>query len=83
MQEARKKGILTSCYHQEQVQFARRVKKAYQADFFQREICFFLDGVSFYHKRNPLNAARAPQGKIWRKRSEGIPRRIGGGGGKL
>ena len=72
LQEARKKGILTSRDQQERVQFARRVKKTYPADFFQREICFFLDGVSFYHKRNPLNDARAPQGKVWRKRNEGL-----------
>ena len=56
LQEARKKGILTSRDHQERVQFPHRVKKAYPADFFQREICFFLNGVSFYHKRNPLSA---------------------------
>ena len=68
LQEARKKGILTASDHKERLQFARRVKRTtYPADFFQREICFFLDGVSFYYKRNPLNDARAPQGKVWRK----------------
>ena len=36
------------------------------------DICFYLDGVSFYHKYNPLDDARAPQGKVWRKRKEGL-----------
>ena len=49
------------------------------------DICFYLDGVSFYHKYNPLGDARAPKGKIWRKRKEGFSvtakgnaRRLGG-----
>ena len=36
------------------------------------DICFYLDGVSIYHKYNPLDDARAPKGKIWRKRKEGL-----------
>lgn len=35
-------------------------------------ICFYLEGVSFYHKYNPLDDARVPKGKIWRKRKEGL-----------
>ena len=34
-------------------------------------IYFYLDGVSFHHKYNPLDDARAPKGKIWRKRKGG------------
>ena len=33
---------------------------------------FFLDGVSFIHKYNPLDQARAPKGRIWRKPREGL-----------
>ena len=36
------------------------------------DISFYLDGVSFYHKYNPLNDTRAPKGKICRKRKEGL-----------
>ena len=67
LQEAHKKDILTPSDHQQQVQFARRVKRTYPADFFQRRICFFLNGMSFYYKRNLLNDSRAPQSKVWRK----------------
>ena len=35
--EAQKKGILTPSDHKERLQFARRVKKTYPADFLQRE----------------------------------------------
>lgn len=33
---------------------------------------FFLDGVSFIHKHNPLDQAWAPKGCIWRKQREGL-----------
>ena len=36
------------------------------------DICFYLEGVSFYHKYNPLDDARAPKDKIWRERKEGL-----------
>ena len=70
--EARKKGILTDKDYSERRQFARTVKRTYPEDFFQNGICFYLDGVSFYHKTNPLDDARTPQGKVWRKRNEGL-----------
>ena len=49
------------------------------------DICFYLDGVSFYHKYNPLDDARAPKGKTWRKRKEGLSvtakgKHVGSGG---
>ena len=31
---------------------------------------FYLDGVSFYYKRNPAGQAKAPQGPIWRTKKE-------------
>ena len=35
-------------------------------------INFYLDGVSFYYKSNPASQARAPTGRVWRKKSEGL-----------
>ena len=70
--EARKKGILLERDFRERLRFARKVKRTYCNDFFMNDICFYLDGVSFYHKYNPLDDARAPKGKIWRKRKEGL-----------
>ena len=70
--EARKKGILSEKDRMERMKFARAGKKEYDAGFFKHQICFYLDGVSFWYKRNPMDDARAPQGKIWRRRNEGL-----------
>ena len=83
--EARKKGILLEKYFREHLKFARIVKRTYCNDFFMNDICLYLDRVSFYHKYNPLDDARAPKGKIWRKRKEGLPvtakgKHVGSGG---
>ena len=31
-----------------------------------------MDGVSFVYKTNPMDQARAPKGRVWRKKSEGL-----------
>ena len=38
-------------------------------DLWTSKGCFYLDGVSFVHKTNPLDQAR---GRIYRKKSEGL-----------
>ena len=69
--EARKKGILLEKDFRERLRFARKVKRTYCNDFYMNDICFDLDGESFYRNLyNPLDDARAPKGKIWRKRKE-------------
>lgn len=35
-------------------------------------ICFYLEGVSFYYKYNLFDDVRVFKGKIWRKRKEGL-----------
>ena len=41
-------------------------------DFFTQHIAFYLDGVSFVHKYNPMNEAEKPKARIWRKKGEGL-----------
>ena len=41
-------------------------------DFWTEKIAFYLDGVSFAYKRNPLDQARALTGRIYMKKSEGL-----------
>ena len=48
--EARKKGILLEKDFRECLRSARKVKRTYCNGFFMNDICFYLDGVSFYHK---------------------------------
>ena len=38
----------------------------------EKGIAFYLDGVNFAYKTNPLDQARAPTGRIYRKKSEGL-----------
>lgn len=68
----RKKGLLTHADRIARVKFARYVKKHHSSELWQRDICFYLDGVSFIHKFNPEDQARAPKGLVWRKKSEGL-----------
>ena len=69
--EATKKGKLLDKDFRERLRFTCKVKRTYCNDFFMNDICFYLDGVSFYHKYNPLDDAGAPKGKIWRKKKGG------------
>ena len=36
------------------------------------KVAFYLDGVSLYCKRNPADQVRAPKGRIWRNKCEGL-----------
>ena len=68
----RKKGVLLEGDLIKRKQFAKKMKKDYDQHVWQNSISFFLDGVSFIHKYNPLDQARAPKGRIWRKPREGL-----------
>ena len=54
------------------LQFARKMKRDYRLDVWTKQIGFYLDGVSFVYKRNPLDQARAPKARIWRRKDEGL-----------
>ena len=41
-------------------------------DFFTQHIAFYLDGISFLHKYNPINKAERPKARIWRKKGQGL-----------
>ena len=41
-------------------------------DFFTQHIAFYLDGVSFVHKYNPMNEDEKPKARIWRNKGEGL-----------
>ena len=87
--QARKKGLMTVEDHKKRVKFAKDMLRNYRTDVWKKDMCFFLDGTSLTYKRNPLDQALAPQGRIWRKKSEGLAHgclskgRKEGTGGKL
>ena len=54
------------------VAFAKDMQKMYRPDVWKTSVAFYLDGVSFCYKRNPVNQGRAPKGRVWRKTNEGL-----------
>jgi transposase len=69
--QARKKGLLSDKDLKHRVKFANKMIRRPES-FWCRDIAFYLDGVSFVYKTNPLDQGRAPRSRIYRKRSEGL-----------
>ena len=70
--EARRKGVLTKGDQIRRLKFARDVSNKHSPQLWTDEICFYLDGVSFWYNTNPVAEAKTPRGKIWRQRNEGL-----------
>ena len=68
---ARRKGILTKRDQLRRVKFARDVLNKHSPQLWMDEICFYLDGMSFWYKTNPVAEAKTPRGKIWQKWNKG------------
>ena len=71
--QARKKGLMSVEDHKKRVKFAKHMRRNYCPDVWKKDMCFFLDGTSLTYKRNPLDQALAPQGRVWRKKARGWP----------
>lgn len=59
-----KKGVLLNADFKRRVKFAKVMRKDYNRNVWTEKIAFYLDEVSFIHKHNPYDQARAPKGKI-------------------
>ena len=70
--QTRRKGLMTAEDHSKRVKFAKYMKANYSQEIWTEGIAFYLDGTGFTYKRNPLDQARAPKARVWRKRSEGL-----------
>ena len=70
--QARKKGLMSQKDKDQRVEFSRKMRAEYSPSIWTDSVAFYLDGVSFVYKTNPLDQARAPKGRVWRKRSEGL-----------
>ena len=69
--QARKKDLLKES---DRLQYARKMAR-YERDFpgfWTDEVAFYLDGVSFVYKTNPMSTAMAPKARVWRQKSEGL-----------
>ena len=72
--QARRKGILSKLDTILRLNYARKVIRNYDENLWTEGVSFYLDGKSFIHKTNPLDQARAPSARVWRKKNEGLRR---------
>jgi len=64
------KVLMTRPNKDQRVEFAQKIQAQYSPSVWTDSITFYLDGVSFVYKTNPLDQARAPKGRVWGKRSD-------------
>ena len=69
--QSRKKGLLTAADLTKRLHYAQKMAKR-PASFWCKDVGFYLDAVSFAHKRNPLDQAKAPKSRIYRLKGEGL-----------
>ena len=62
--QARKKGLMSQSDKERRVEFARQMQSNYPQSVWTEPIAFY--------KTNPMDQARAPKGRVWRKKSEGL-----------
>ena len=70
--QAHKKGLMSQLDKDKRVTFARRMQEDYPLNVWKDSIAFYLDGILFVYKTNPMDQARTPKGRVWRKKSEGL-----------
>ena len=68
---SRNKGVMTTKDFKQQRKFGREMK-AKSFEYWTKDVAFYLDGVSFIYKRNPMSDALKAKNRVWRKRSEGL-----------
>ena len=69
--QTRKKGLLNADDLKKRLLYAKKMAKR-PATFWCNDVGFYLDAVSFAHKTNPLDQAKAPRARIYRQKGEGL-----------
>ena len=69
--QSRKKGVLTKKDFKIRRKFARSMSSK-PVGYWERDVSFYLDGVSFVYKSNPMSDVVKPKNRVWRKRGEGL-----------
>lgn len=54
------------------VRFAKDMVKTHTEEYWTTGVAFYLDGIGFVHKTNPLQQTQTPKTRVWRKKSEGL-----------
>ena len=69
---SRRKGILTEKDLKLRSAFAKSKIKDCSPDYWSKDVAFYLDGVSFVFKNNPMSDAVKPKTRVCRKKGEGL-----------
>ena len=67
-----RKGVLSVEDRKKRVKFARDALNRYDTKFWSDKVLLYLDGVSFVYKSNPYKEAVSAQGKVYRRKNEGL-----------
>ena len=54
------------------LKFSWKIKGIFKKNIWTEGISFYLDGVAYQHKYNPVDEARSVKIMTWRQRSEGL-----------
>jgi len=69
----RRKGVLKKTDLVKRLKFAKKIKRlGLGPNFWKEGISFYLDATGFVYKTNPLDQARTPRAREWRKKTEGL-----------
>ena len=68
--QSRKKGVLTK--KDLKIRKFARTMAIKPQDYWTSDVAFYLDGVSFVYKSNPMSDVLKPKNRVWRKRGEGL-----------
>lgn len=70
---ARKKGLMNRKDLRNRQLFCRRcLRYRLGKEYWTKGVSMYVDGKGFAWKKNPLDQARAPKARIWRKENEGL-----------
>ena len=71
--QCRKKGLMNAKDLKERITFCNKVKRRRLGkSFWTHGIAMYVDGKDFQYKTNPMDQARAPKAREWRKKGEGL-----------
>ena len=70
---SRKKGLLRAADLNARLDFCKNIRKRKLGQsFWNNHVAIYLDAKGFQYKTQPLDQARAPSAREWRKRNEGL-----------
>ena len=69
---SRKKGLLKPKDLKERLKSSRKIKRIFKKNIWTEGMSFYLDGVGYQQKYNPVDEAKSVKSMTWRQRSEDL-----------